>query len=248
MTTTQPGCLNCDAPLRGEYCAACGQQAVDPHASTWHVVKEAVSDATDFDGRAVRTMRALVSPGRLTLEFLRGRRAPYVGPFKLFLLAGTALTTTWIVTRGVETHYYGYRADAAAATYIDMVVRGSLTAGVAIAIASWAVDRGRRRMLDDAVFALHLVASLMLWATAIIWIGTGWKAMWGTVAATPSRIPGLPFVLFLPSAIVALGYIVVAVHRVYAGRWWSTAFRALLITAVGVSAVYEVLTHGLRWG
>src|SRR3954447_25273586 len=87
--TTQPDCLNCGAPLGAEYCAACGQRAVDPDAPTWHVLKEAVSDATDFDGRAIRTLRALVSPGLLTLEFLRGRRAPYLGPLKLFLLAGT---------------------------------------------------------------------------------------------------------------------------------------------------------------
>lgn len=246
--TTDLRCLNCDAPLRSEYCPACGQQAVDPHASTWHVVKEAVADATDVDGRAVRTIRALVCPGRLTVEFLRGRRAPYLGPFKLYLLAGTALTTTWILTRGADAHYYGYRADAGSANYIDVVVRGSLTAGVAIAIASWAVDLGRRRLIDDAVFALHLVATLMLWTAAITWVGTGWKATWGTVAATPSRIPGLPFLLFLPSGIVALGYLVVAVHRVYAGRLWSTALRTLLITAVGVTAVYEVLLHGLRRG
>lgn len=246
--TTDQRCLNCGAPLSSDYCPACGQQAVDPHASTWHVVKEAVSDATDVDGRAVRTIRALVVPGRLTVEFLRGRRAPYLGPFKLFLLAATALTTTWILTRGVDAHYYGYRADAGAPNYIDVIVRGSLTAGVAIAVASWAVDLGRRRLIDDAVFALHLVATLMLWTAAITWVGTGWKATWGTVAAIPSGIPSLPFLLFLPSGIVALGYIVVAVHRVYAGRWWSTALRTLLITAVGVTAVYEVLIHGLRRG
>jgi len=246
--TVERRCLSCGAPIRSEYCPACGQQAVDPHASTWHVVKEAISDATDVDGRAVRTIRALVVPGRLTAEFLRGRRAPYLGPFKLFLLAGTALTTTWIVTRGVDAHYYGYRADAGSANYIDVVVRGSLTAGLAIAIASWASDLGRRRLIDDAVFSLHLVATLMLWTTAITWVGTGWKATWGTAAATPSSIAPLPFLLFLPSGIVALGYIALAVHRVYAGRWWSTALRTLLITAVGMTAVYEVLLHGLRRG
>lgn len=245
---TDPRCLNCDAPLGSEYCPTCGQRAIEPRASTWHVIKEAVSDATDVDGRAVRTMRALASPGRLTLEFLRGCRTPYLGPFKLFLLAGTALTTTWIATRSTDAHYYGYRADAGAANYIDAVVRGSLAAGVAIAVASWAVDFGRRRMLDDVVFALHLVATLMLWTATIIWIGTGWKATWGTVAATPSHIPILPFLLFLPAGIVALGYIVVAVHRVYGGRWWSTALRALLIAAVGATAAYEVLVHGLRRG
>jgi hypothetical protein len=46
---------------------------VDPAAPTWRVVREALADATDLDGRVWRSFRALASPGRLTAEFLRGR-------------------------------------------------------------------------------------------------------------------------------------------------------------------------------
>ena len=81
-------CLNCGAALIGAYCAECGQHSVDLAAPTWHVLKEALTDAIDLDGRAFLTARALGTPGRLTAEFLRRRRAPYLGPIKLFLLAG----------------------------------------------------------------------------------------------------------------------------------------------------------------
>src|SRR5206468_2043822 len=115
-------CLNCGAPIQGAFCGSCGQQAVDIDASTWHVVREALADATDFDGRVLRTGRAILAPGKLTREFLQGRRAPFVSPLKLFLLAGTVLTTTWIVTRGVDARFYGMASDRSPATYIDTVV------------------------------------------------------------------------------------------------------------------------------
>lgn len=236
-------CLNCGAPVRGAYCAACGQRTVDLDASTWHVVREALGDATDVDGRILATARALVSPGRLTREFLQGRRTPYVGPLKLFLLAGTALTTTWILTRGVDARYYGWARDQSAAAYIDTVLRGVMASGGAIAVSSWALTGGRRRFLDEAVFALHLVAASALWTAAVIWLAAIWKEAWGTAAAVPQGLPGLPVLLFLPACAVGLAYLVMAVHCVHGGRWWAVAIRSLVITVAGVAAVFEVITH-----
>lgn len=235
--------MNCGATLTGIYCSECGQRSVDLAAPTWHVMKDAVTDAIDFDSRAVRTARALGSPGRLTIDFLRGRRAPYVGPLKLFLLAGTVLTTTWIATRGVDARYYGLEAYASAGAYIDRVVRGSIAAAVAIAGSSWVMSP-RRRFLDDVVFSVHLVAALTLWGAGVIWVGTAWKAVWGTVAATPRQLPSLPFILFLPAGILGLAYIAVSVSRVYGGRWWATLMRSLVIAAIGAAAVFGAITRG----
>jgi hypothetical protein len=230
--------------MHGAFCAACGQHVVDLNASTWHVVREALGDATDFDGRILRTLRALLSPGHLTLEFLRGRRAPFISPLKLFLLAGTVLTTTWIVTRGVDSHFYGLASDRSAARYIDTVVRGAMASGVAIAVASWALAGGRRRLLDEAVFALHLVSALAVWTAAVIWFGTAWKLMWGMAAAVPQSVPSLPFLVFLPASLVGLAYLVAAVHHVHGGRWWMVALRSAVIAIVGVSVVLQIIVHG----
>jgi hypothetical protein len=233
-----PACLNCGAPLAGEYCAVCGQRAIDLTAPTWQVVREVVAEAAELDGRVLSTARALASPGRLTAEFQRGRRALYLGPLKLALLTSVVLTTTWVTTRGVDTRYYGLAtADGSTVEYINAVVRGSLAGSAAIAIGSWALAGGRRRLLDEAVFALHLNAALSLLATAVIWLGTVWKLVWGTAAATPSGVPSLPYLLFLPAGAVALVYITLALRRVHGGAWFPAVLRAVILGAVGLAAV-----------
>jgi Protein of unknown function (DUF3667) len=57
-------------------------------------MRELIGDAwhefSGWDGRFVRTFRALVHPGALTLETLEGRRARYVSPLRLYLVASVA--------------------------------------------------------------------------------------------------------------------------------------------------------------
>lgn len=239
--TQAPNCLNCSAPLTGEYCATCGQRAVDLAAPTWHLAREAFADATDLDGRLLRTARAIGSPGRLTLEFLRGRRTPYVGPFKLFLFVGAALSTSWVVTRGIDARYYGMSADQSAGTYIDTVVRGLLTGCVAVALTSWALAGRRRRLSDETVFALHLTTALAVWFTIVTWLGAAWKVAWGTSDRVPSSIPPLPVILFLPAAVMGLVYAAAAIRRVHGVAWWMASLRAIALAVVGFAAVTAVL-------
>jgi hypothetical protein len=50
------------------------------------VLEEVVEGLLHFDSKSLRTIRALVfSPGLLTLEFIRGRRARYVSPIRLYI-------------------------------------------------------------------------------------------------------------------------------------------------------------------
>lgn len=83
----QARCQNCDAPLEGPYCADCGQRH-DPHLhSLGHFIAEAAETLTHADSRLWRTLWALVAkPGHLTREFLVGRRARYLPPFRLYLV------------------------------------------------------------------------------------------------------------------------------------------------------------------
>lgn len=80
-------CLNCGAALTGRYCANCSQ-AADVHVpSTHELVHEAVEGITHSDSRLWSTLRLLwFVPGKLTLEFIAGRRAAYLPPFRLYLV------------------------------------------------------------------------------------------------------------------------------------------------------------------
>jgi Protein of unknown function (DUF3667) len=79
--------LNCGVVLSGRYCANCSQ-AADVHVpSTTELFHEALEGITHSDSRLWRTLYALLfKPGKLTQEFVAGRRAAYLPPFRLYLV------------------------------------------------------------------------------------------------------------------------------------------------------------------
>jgi hypothetical protein len=94
-------CENCGALLDGPYCSECGQRAADRIVPVWHMINEALESLFQLDLRVFRTFPKFVFlPGRLTKEYLHGRRTRYIRPFRLYLFATfvlfavVALTTT----------------------------------------------------------------------------------------------------------------------------------------------------------
>ena len=85
-------CQNCGAALAGPFCSACGQREQSRIVSLGSLLKDAVGDIYHLDSRIWRTLRALVTkPGSLTVEFLAGRRARYLPPFRLYLVVSIVL-------------------------------------------------------------------------------------------------------------------------------------------------------------
>jgi len=81
-------CENCGAQLTGNYCAQCGQAAVDYRRSFRHVVADVLESFLNWDSKFFTTIALLIlKPWRLTNEFLAGKRVRYVNPLRLYLLA-----------------------------------------------------------------------------------------------------------------------------------------------------------------
>ncbi len=80
-------CLNCGAALTGRYCANCSQ-AADVHVpSAKELLHDALEGVTHSDSRLWRSLYLLwFKPGKLTQEFVAGRRASYLPPFRLYLI------------------------------------------------------------------------------------------------------------------------------------------------------------------
>jgi hypothetical protein len=86
-------CPSCGAARPDRYCPACGEARVDPaELSLWGFAVHAFETFTNVDGALWRTLRTLVRhPGRLTADWLVGRRRGYVKPLQLFVLSNVAL-------------------------------------------------------------------------------------------------------------------------------------------------------------
>jgi hypothetical protein len=82
-----PDCLNCGAELRGQYCGQCGQRASNRLISLWELTRDAFGDLFEIDSRLWRTLiPLLIRPGMLTKDYLEGRRARYMPPFRMYLV------------------------------------------------------------------------------------------------------------------------------------------------------------------
>jgi hypothetical protein len=110
-------CANCGTILQGPWCYSCGQAGEDYHRSVFRLVGEAVEGLLHADGRLWKTMpHLLYRPGRLTRDYLDGKRAPQVPPFRMFLVillivffAGHLATAK----KGDETHINVQKPTAA---------------------------------------------------------------------------------------------------------------------------------------
>jgi len=79
-------CLNCGTELQGKYCHNCGQENLQIKESFGHMVNHAVSDYFHFDQQFFHTLKPLLlKPGKLTLEYMAGRRAQYLHPVKMYI-------------------------------------------------------------------------------------------------------------------------------------------------------------------
>jgi uncharacterized protein DUF3667 len=94
-------CPNCGRSFAGEYCPSCGQEAEDPKRPIGALLRGLAADVLGVDSRMWRTLGALVrKPGFLTREYFAGRRARYMLPLRLYVLAAIAFFGVMAVTGG----------------------------------------------------------------------------------------------------------------------------------------------------
>ncbi|ALA85531.1 hypothetical protein YH67_04350 [Stenotrophomonas maltophilia] len=86
IDSAHAACENCDTALHGHYCHRCGQSAHNPLKHVGHAIEEVFESFWHLDGRIFRTLRDLWVPGRIALNYLKGRRVGYVQPLRLFVI------------------------------------------------------------------------------------------------------------------------------------------------------------------
>jgi Protein of unknown function (DUF3667) len=70
----------------GRYCHICGQENVEIKESFWHLATHLIYDIMHFDSKFFDTLKYLLfRPGFLTKEYLRGRRASYLHPIRMYV-------------------------------------------------------------------------------------------------------------------------------------------------------------------
>ena len=97
--TLLPSCANCGTALNGPFCSNCGQRASDLHRPIWWIFGEFLDSVFGYDSRTFRTIWLLFAePGEFTRQYIDGKRASLLPPFRLFVIATLLFFVTLQVT------------------------------------------------------------------------------------------------------------------------------------------------------
>ena len=88
-TPVDSTCPSCGANRQGRYCAECGEKFISPKDfELKHLLLEQLPhEFLHLDGKLPRTIRLLLTqPGALARNYVAGRRQPFVGPLRLYIV------------------------------------------------------------------------------------------------------------------------------------------------------------------
>jgi hypothetical protein len=264
--TTAPGapenvsgtaCENCGTVLAGAFCHACGQPAEHPR-SVRAFAAQAAGDLTNLDSRLLRTLGTLLArPGRLTREYLEGRRVRYTQPLQLYLGAAAAFffvnAYRPFLTFEPAT---GRVASSLSAVGVSGTMDSASRAGLAARGISMELFRERFEAAVTGYLPAFLVGSVLLFGLVLHlffrrrpggYIGHAvfslhWSAFFLLLMIVERLLPSDPSAgpavgtLDVSIAAVALGYLCIAVRQAYGQSWLATAAKTL-----GLFLIYQLL-------
>ncbi len=96
----EAACANCGTQLEGRFCSSCGQRE-EPRVPTFTALIKELTNATfGLESKLWRSIYILIfRPGKLTVEYLSGKRQKFTSPLRLYLLF-SILTIAYITING----------------------------------------------------------------------------------------------------------------------------------------------------
>ena len=79
-------CKNCETEFEGHFCPNCGQSVRDFDRPFSVLFFDIMANMWAFDTRVFKTLKSLIiKPGEMALDYVNGRRARYMPPFRLYI-------------------------------------------------------------------------------------------------------------------------------------------------------------------
>jgi hypothetical protein len=218
-------CRNCEFDFSGAFCPNCGQRDVDLERPIFGLVGDLLKETFEVDGRLAVTLRTLfLNPGKLTSEFLAGRRRTYTSPLRLylaisisfFILAAWAAGSGLLLESGQDP---GFDAAVQARFLSDDLPRLMFVLLPVFALLLKTVYR-ERLYFDHLIFSLHLHSAAYVVFALVLPL------------EEPAGEQIIPLLLQLTFFLYFLVYFVVALRRVYRSSWPAVALKSTAVLFV----------------
>ena len=211
------------------YCPTCGQ-SVKMFSRPWlEITREWLAETLDWDGRMFRSIGLLLSrPGFLSQEYIAGKRVTYTSPVRLYLVVSLLF---FFVLPMILPPSSNVSPDHKLS--VDLYSKGMF---VMLPVYALLLKVFYRRFfyMDHLVFTVHLFSASYIVFAIMLSIET---------LADRYLLVMLLQVLVL---LYMLGYVLVALRRVYAESWPVTVLKSLgllFLFLPALAVLIEVTSH-----
>lgn len=237
-------CLNCGASVNRTYCQDCGQSIRDnSDRSLSRLLAEFFANIFFLDNRFFLSMWYLVRfPGRMTVEFLEGRRKKFISPVTLFLFLNliyffvnpltdyslslhdqmnsqpySAWTKDWVETKlqkeGLDEQAYGITyQNTSDNTSKSIMIINAPMIAVFVYLMAF---KKRQFYFDSLIFSFHFFTLFMLSWVMLDWVDIGIYYISGDNNSLASDISFKLFAFFIP-----LLYAILSIKKFMGIRWF----------------------------
>ncbi len=215
-------CRNCQTPLDGAYCGNCGQRNIDLERPIRSLVADVLRETFEVDGRAWLTLKTLFChPGRLTSDFLAGRRRTYTPPLRLYLVISISffVIIAWVAQSGLLLEPgQDPKFDAAVQARF---LSEDLPRLMFVLLPVFA-------LLLKAVYSRHLYFNHLIFSIHLHTVGYVILALMLPLENIATQYLGL---IIVQAVLLAyfLAYFVIATHRVYGSSWPVAALKSAAV-------------------
>ena len=231
-------CENCAEQLRGPFCHSCGQRAESLPKTVLGYLGRLATGIVGYDSSVLRSLACLMfRPGRLTAEYLRGRRIHYVDPLQIYLLSAAAFFLVHayrpfiqfdIEVRGASS---SLGMASAAGGMNETTIERLAAQGISLEVFTERFDAWVSAYLPVLLLVLLAVFTILIWlmnrrsgkpfaAHAVFTLH--WSAFY-LIMRSVQRVAPLPESWTTPISIalllISVIYLAIAMRRVYGGGW-----------------------------
>lgn len=220
-------CANCGQDAPEAYCPHCGQKTRIGLPTIPELLSDGLAALFSYDGKLWRSIRVLLlRPGGLTLDFLRGKRQPYLTPIQLFV---------WLQAITFLAHRLWFDpAHTDSISKLVLILGGLCWVSLCIIYA----DR-REPVLKHLVMTAHNWSFMMLYLLALYSLLPSLAGFLARIGWVRGTVQIGPIATYSTIAVMAI-YTFFALRRVYAQSLATTLLRTSLVTALTLGGVLLV--------
>ncbi|WP_199118836.1 DUF3667 domain-containing protein [Pedobacter sp. ASV28] len=123
----EKNCLNCGHEVAETYCPHCGQENIELKEDAWHMITHAIADYFHFEHKFFGTIKPLLlKPGKLTVDYVAGKRASFLHPIKLYIFISIVFFITIFSGNDKKNKYTETNVQIAEKLKKDTVVSNSV--------------------------------------------------------------------------------------------------------------------------